>query len=129
MNTIGIVGEMIAWRYLRNKKYSILERNFYIRGGEIDLIALDDRSLVFVEIKTRTQQEFGAGSESIGFNKKRSLRRTISAYLQSGKVHRHAPGAHFVFSYDRVRFDVIDILLDMKKSKILTFIHYKNSAL
>lgn len=129
MNSIGVLGERIAWRYLRQRGFTILERNYYIRGGEIDLIALHNRTLVFIEIKTRTQKKFGMGVESIGHSKRRSLRRTMSAYLASGRMYKHVPGAQFIFSYDTVRFDVIDIQLNLTKNEIEKFTHFKNGVL
>ena len=55
---LGKNGEEIATEFLRKKGYKILERNFEASQGEIDIIAKDDKELVFVEVKTRTDTAF-----------------------------------------------------------------------
>lgn len=62
---IGSDGESLACKYIEKLGYQILERNFRIRGGEIDIIALDGKELVFIEVKTRLTHEFGNPFEAI----------------------------------------------------------------
>lgn len=76
----GKRGEDIAVAYLRKKGYQILERNFRLRNGEIDIIALHENILVFIEVKTRTSRLFGTPLEAISFFKLRSLVRTANVY-------------------------------------------------
>ncbi|HID55979.1 TPA: YraN family protein, partial [Candidatus Poribacteria bacterium] len=61
---IGLLGEEIAADFLRRKGYRLLERNIRIGRGEIDLVALDGETLVFVEVKTRKGLRYGHPSES-----------------------------------------------------------------
>ncbi|MDO8429175.1 MAG: YraN family protein [Candidatus Daviesbacteria bacterium] len=61
----GNQGENLACEHLNKLGYKIIERNFRIRGGEIDIIALDKDELVFVEVKTRYSHQFGLPLESI----------------------------------------------------------------
>ncbi|MBI2019025.1 YraN family protein [Candidatus Daviesbacteria bacterium] len=61
----GDQGEDLACEYLQKQGYKILERNYRIRGGEIDIVARDGDTLVFVEVKARSSHEFGPPSESM----------------------------------------------------------------
>jgi putative endonuclease len=78
----GNLGEKLACEYLVKKDYQILERNYLIRGGEIDIIAQDGDSLVFVEVKTRFSHDYGLPIESITRGKIRSLLKTSLFYIQ-----------------------------------------------
>lgn len=77
----GYEGETIAAEYLTKKGYAIIEKNFTVRGGEIDIIADDHGTLVFIEVKTRTSESFGHGDESLTAAKKRRIKSTIARYL------------------------------------------------
>lgn len=77
----GDSGEEIASKYLESQGYEVLERNFRIRGGEIDIIAKDKEYLVFVEVKTRWSHEYGLPVESITPWKIRYLLKTAQFYL------------------------------------------------
>jgi len=83
MSTIqtGSHGEDLACEYLRKLGYKILERNYRIRGGEIDIVAKDGEYLVFVEVKARFSQEYGPPSESMTFWKIKHLLKTAQFYL------------------------------------------------
>jgi putative endonuclease len=89
---IGNIGEDIACEYLKKIGYKILERNFRIRGGEIDIIAKDKDTLVFVEVKMRSTNLFGTAKESIVFHKITSLKKCALSYNQmvrwEGKPYR-----------------------------------------
>ncbi len=98
---LGRRGERIAERYLRRHGYRILERNFRGAGAEIDLVAMDGETLVFVEVKTRRTAQAGMPQEAVNAYKQRHLRR-------AGEVYAHSHRAH-----DRpMRFDVVAILED-----------------
>ncbi|MCL5784756.1 MAG: YraN family protein [Patescibacteria group bacterium] len=79
---IGNSGEDLACEYLKNLGYKILERNYRIRGGEIDIIARDKDELVFVEVKTRYSHEFGSPAEAITPWKIKFLIKTAAFYVQ-----------------------------------------------
>lgn len=81
----GNLGEQLACDYLKKLGYKILERNFRIRGGEIDVVCKDKDYLVFVEVKTRYSHEYGLPSESITPWKIKALLKTALFYIQKIK--------------------------------------------
>lgn len=87
MNTTiqGKIGEDLACLFLKEHGYQILERNFRIRGGEIDIIALDDKTLVYVEVKTRSGRRFGTPEEAVNAHKIRFLERAAKFYKANRK--------------------------------------------
>ena len=87
----GKEGEDIAAVYLQNQRYKILERNFRIRGGEIDIIALDEQTLVYIEVKTRTNRQFGLPEESVTPAKIHFLQRAAKFYRVNRK-YQNLPG-------------------------------------
>ena len=94
---IGSWGEALAAEYLRKKRYQILAVGFQCRFGEIDLIAKDRRSLVFVEVKLRKNGDFAAAREYVNRSKQDRIRATASVYLSGNPVNLPS------------RFDVIEI--------------------
>jgi len=87
---VGRVGERAAARYLRRRGLRLIARNVRVARGEIDLIAMEGRTLVFVEVKTRTAggRAEMTGLEKLGPAKLRALRRSCGRYL---KRLREAP--------------------------------------
>ncbi len=81
----GKYGEDLACRYLQSQGYKILERNYRIRGGEIDLVAKDKNALVFVEVKTRWSHKYGLPVESVTPWKIKALLKTAKFYIQKIK--------------------------------------------
>ena len=79
----GILGEKLAKDFLKKKGYRIKETNYRCPGGEIDIIAKDKDSLVFIEVRTKTSLEFGSPEESITPTKKERLRAVASHYRQT----------------------------------------------
>lgn len=78
----GKLGEDAAVKYLRKNGHKILERNFRAgRYGEIDIIANDKGQLVFVEVKTKTNEQFGPPEQEFTYQKKKKMRRAIQNYL------------------------------------------------
>jgi len=94
---LGPHGEEVAGRYLRERGYRIIARNWRCRFGEIDLIARDGDTLVFVEVKTRTQLGFGGPEGAVTPRKQARLIAAARAYLSS--VETELP----------VRFDVVAV--------------------
>ena len=92
----GIWGEDEACRYLQSKGFSVIERNYHSRFGEIDIIADDCGCLVFVEVKTRKSKSYGYACEYVTESKMKKIILTAEAYL--GNVE-----------YPPVRFDVVEI--------------------
>jgi putative endonuclease len=107
----GTAGEVAAARYLTERGYHVLERNFRCRGGEIDLIALDGGTLVFVEVKLRRSLARGSPLEAVTAVKQARVRKAAQQYLGfCGRV------------FGRIRFDVICI---MKTPKTTDITHMK----
>ncbi len=78
----GNKGEEIACQYLKKLGFKILERNYRIRGGEIDIVAKDKDALVFIEVKTRYSHEYGMPAESMTPWKIQYLLKTAKFYVQ-----------------------------------------------
>ena len=77
----GKQGEEIATQYLTKKGYQILERNFYARKGEIDIIAKEKQEIVFVEVKTRSNHQYGNPAEAVDSHKIHHIYDTAKYYL------------------------------------------------
>jgi putative endonuclease len=103
----GRYGEEYAASFLRRKGYKIIDRNFRIRGGEIDLIAIEPASsagpktLVFIEVKTRTTNNFGTPFEAIGYYKIKTLLKAAQIYKMK---HPGLP--------DLMRIDAVGVVVD-----------------
>ncbi|MDD3283990.1 MAG: YraN family protein [Patescibacteria group bacterium] len=87
-NKIGKFGQKIAIYYLKNKAHKIIAENIYFRGGEIDILTEKDGILRFVEVKTRTNLEFGYPEESISKRKLEHLKRAIDAYILENNIEK-----------------------------------------
>ncbi|MDE6757917.1 MAG: YraN family protein [Clostridia bacterium] len=95
----GIEGEHLAVEYLKKSGYKILERNFTTKIGEIDIIAQDKNYLVFVEVKSRNNTQFGLPVESVTAQKARKIIRVAEWYILYKKKQNCL-----------CRFDVIEVL-------------------
>lgn len=84
---IGDGGEDEAVRYLKKKDFEILERNFRTRFGEIDIIAIDEDMLVFIEVKMKRSDQFGDPGEMITPKKLDKIKRTAEYYLQEKELY------------------------------------------
>ncbi len=93
---LGREGEKIAERYLRREGFRIVARNFRARGAEIDLVAMDHGTLVFIEVKRRTGNSAGAPEEAVNRRKQERIRRAAEIFANGYKAGSHP-----------VRFDVI----------------------
>ena len=85
---LGREGEDRAARYLSGRGYRILERNYRTRNGEIDLIALHRGEVVFVEVKTRTSDAFGAPELAVTPQKQRKMIKAALGYIKYKKLHQ-----------------------------------------
>ena len=95
---IGDHGEDFAAHMLEDAGYQILDRNYRTRVGEIDIIAIKDGVLHFIEVKTRTADDFGYPADAVTEEKQRSIRRSAECYLTG----RHA-------MWRNVSLDVMEI--------------------
>ncbi len=98
---IGNSAEEEALRFLREKGYTILERNYCRRGGEIDIIARDGTYTVFVEVKYRQSSEYGFPYEAVNGRKQQRIIRTAIDYIKQ----------HSLAGTD-TRFDVVSVSPD-----------------
>ncbi len=85
---LGREGEDLAARFLTKQGYRLLERNYRTRSGEIDLIALHDGAVVFVEVKTRTSDAFGAPELAVTSRKQQRMIKAALAYIKYKKLHQ-----------------------------------------
>jgi len=97
----GAAAEGLATRFLAAQGLAIVGRNYRCRGGEIDIIAREGRTLVFVEVRMRRNAAFGGPAESITWTKRRRLRLAAEHYLAR---LRHEPPCRF----DAVLLDDLD---------------------
>lgn len=105
------MGEEVACSFLLNRGYRILERNFFSKYGEIDIIAYKKCIVIFVEVKTRKNDYYSYASQSINNKKIRNIKLTSQVYLFSNNL----------FNYD-YRYDVIECYWKDKK-----IIHIKDA--
>jgi putative endonuclease len=84
--SLGKKGEDLAIAQLRALKYKILERNYKCALGEIDIIAREKDTLVFVEVKTRTTRDFGGPAAAVNERKQRQLSKVALTYLNQKKI-------------------------------------------
>jgi len=96
---VGRRGERAAERFLKKKRYRILARRLRVGRDEIDLLAKDGETLVFVEVKTRSAETFGRPIEAVGRKKRRNLSRAAVRYLKHAR-----PKPNYV------RFDVVEVV-------------------
>ena len=82
----GKKGEDEAARYLSTKGYRILKRNYHTREGEVDIIARDGETLVFVEVKAGRQKKFGVPESWVDVKKQQKIGLAAESYLNSHKI-------------------------------------------
>ena len=97
--SLGRRGERAAAKYLKRLGYTIVHRGYCILGGELDIVAVDGRTVVFVEVKTRTSDDAGHPADAVDETKQRRLTRLALSYMQ-----RHD------LLECRSRFDVVSVL-------------------
>lgn len=95
---LGQEGERLAERYLQKKGYTLVERNYRCPAGELDLIVLDRRVVVFVEVKTRTGPGFGSPLEAVEFRKQRKMIQAAQFFLAEKRLQQRD-----------ARFDVVGV--------------------
>lgn len=111
---IGKEGEDIAAKYLKEKGFEIIERNYHYSHGEIDIIANDKNQLVFIEVKTRLNLEFGEPEYAINPKKIKQIKKIAELYLFDKEIEEVD-----------CRFDVIAIVLGDNSNPYIE--HYENA--
>lgn len=99
----GLACEAHACRYLQNKGYALLARNYRSGPYEIDLVMCDGDTTVFVEVKARRSMAYGRPAEFVTANKRRFLRMAAEAYLVENGLYEQP-----------ARFDVVEVYLPKK---------------
>jgi len=98
---LGKRGEDLACRELERRGYAIVARRFRVRSGELDIVARDGPTLVFVEVKARESRDFGEAAEAVTWLKRRTMSRLAVDYMARHRL-TNCP----------CRFDVVSIHLD-----------------
>ena len=109
---LGKIGEKQALKYFKKKKFKVIKQGFRLDKGEIDIIAYDEDTLVFIEVKTRRNYKYGRPEEAVTPAKQQQIRKIAQAFL----TKKHIEDV-------KCRFDVLALLYDRdKKFKIEHFI-------
>lgn len=111
----GSLGEKLAVKYLKERKYKILEKNYKNKVGEIDIIALDGSEIAFIEVKTRSAQPFLSGRYSVDKRKQFHIMRAASWYMEVKKTSLQP------------RFDIIEVEVDRSTGELVKIEHFKNA--
>lgn len=114
--SLGERGEDVATRFLKKQGYAILTRHLDLPQGELDIIAVDGRTVVFVEVKTRQSTAAGTPTEAIDDRKQQRMSQAALVYLKSQGLLNYA-----------ARFDVIAILWPADERRPTQIEHIKNA--
>jgi putative endonuclease len=106
---LGRLGEETARKYLEEKGFVFEEANFRTKNGEIDLIMLDGKQLVFIEVKTRKSALFGHGVEAVNRVKQTKIRSVAMQYLQKRKSPAGIRFDVVVLTYSGQELDILHI--------------------
>lgn len=101
---LGKLGEKIALHFLEDNKYKVIAKNYRLFRGEIDIIAYDQKTLVFVEVKTRRSTNYGFPEESVMSSKQQQIRKIAHGFLTKNNLQDV-----------ECRFDVISLSFDEKE--------------
>jgi len=103
----GKLGEVLALGYLKKKGYRIVETNYRCGLGELDIIAVEGKTIVFIEVKSRKTAKFGPPQAAVGLQKQRKISMLAKNYLKEKRL-----------SDVKARFDVVAVTFDSEKPKI-----------
>lgn len=105
-NTTGKKGEIIASRYLQDKSYSILDKNWRVGKLELDIIATNKKEIIIVEVKTRTDNNYDNARMALTDKKIRNIVRASGAYVKKHNIDLP------------IRFDIICIITNGQKYRL-----------
>lgn len=111
----GDIGEKYTERYLKKKGYKILERNFRLKCGEIDIIAQKGEYIIFTEVKTRAVNFIARPYEAVDRLKIAKIKKTAAMYIAQNQLD-----AYF-------RFDVSEVFTDTKSGKVIDINYIENA--
>lgn len=116
-HTRGKFGEDYTADYLINKGLQIIARNFHRKGGELDIVALDGKMLVVVEVKARKFGSLTDGLDAMTVTKRRNIIRTAQRFIDETDVE-----------FDEMRFDMAELTLTTEKiPRVLDFSYYEDA--
>ncbi|NVJ62587.1 MAG: YraN family protein [Gammaproteobacteria bacterium] len=104
---VGLSFEIAARKYLEDKGFVWIKSNYSQAGGEIDLIMLDDETLVFIEVRSRKNNAYGTAAETIGKAKQSKLLNTAEHFILSKKEFSKLNCRFDVVSYDNGKLNYI----------------------
>ena len=110
---LGKKGEKVASNFLEKLGYCIILRNFKCSYGEIDIIAMDKKELVFIEVKTRGSKKYGEAREAVDLYKKKHIKKATTYYISKHRLEN-----------EFVRFDIIEVYVRRGEFNIK---HVKNA--
>ena len=102
---LGTYGEQAAISYLESQDYKILQKNYRCKLGEIDIIAADGDTMVFVEVKTRRTEKFGQPCDSVDYRKQNKIVKTALCYISQRNLTDWMS-----------RFDVVEVLIGIDEN-------------
>lgn len=105
-NELGVKGEITALEYLQKKGYTIMEINWRFKHAEVDIIAKQNNTIVFVEVKTRSTEHFGYPESAVDVTKQKNLALAADEYLERNNIEMD------------VRFDIISIVVNNRKADV-----------
>ena len=105
---VGNYGESIAVEYLKKKAYKIIERNFRCPFGEIDIIAKENNTIVFVEVKSRKSKDFALPEQAVDRNKQKNIIKVAQYFLNKNNL-RNVP----------CRFDIVSFIENESEIKLI----------
>ncbi|AEV68417.1 YraN family protein [Acetivibrio clariflavus] len=106
---LGTEGEKIAAEFLKKQNYSILFLNFrYKKLGEIDIIARENNYLCFIEVKTRSNLDYGFPSESIDYRKQENIKKLAQVFISKNRLYN-----------EYIRFDVVEVYIKKEKEALI----------
>lgn len=114
-DTFGKVGEDLAEKYLVKKEYYILAKNYQSKFGGVDIIASDGKSIIFIEVKTRRDNQSGTSLDAITKGKINNMVKSSQFYLSQRNLH----GQHY-------RFDAVEVIIKQDEKPIIN--HLLNIA-
>jgi putative endonuclease len=98
-NIVGRQVEKASLVYLKKQGLRLLNKNFHSKMGEIDLIMLEENTVVFIEVRYRKKSSYGDPIETVGYHKRRKLLLTAQYYLQTQRQNKN----------DSCRFDILGV--------------------
>lgn len=103
----GKYGENLAVDYLKKENFDIIALNWRYKYWEVDIVAKDQNTLVFVEVKSRRSDSFGVPSDFVDLKKQPNLIKAAEAYIELNKYE------------GEIRFDIVSVYLETKKVELI----------